>query len=145
MFQGESFALRLGTLDGPRQSRREKYVRGLETKNWNTLGHGEYNGDIRQNFCGCTDLLQAWATFSEMSDSNWSARNVASVCSPTLSGFWLAWLKSRVKSLQLINTGGHTDSHDWGSAKESDNKRNTCLSGNLIGPSPFIYVLVPYL
>jgi hypothetical protein len=39
MFQGESFALRLGTLGDPRQSRREKYVRGLETKNWNTLGH----------------------------------------------------------------------------------------------------------
>jgi hypothetical protein len=58
MFQRESFALRLGTLDDPRQSRRKKYVRGLETKNWNTLGHGEYNGDIGQNFCGCTDLLQ---------------------------------------------------------------------------------------
>jgi hypothetical protein len=55
------FDLELSVIPGSRTTK--KYVCGLETKNWNTLGHGEYNGDIRQNFCGCTDLLQGWASF----------------------------------------------------------------------------------
>jgi hypothetical protein len=52
MFQRESFGLRLGTLGDPRQLRREKYVRGLEAKNWNTLGHGNIMETYDRIFVG---------------------------------------------------------------------------------------------